>query len=88
MPAVYKPGGRAIWKNSPQTYHAAVEGQQSAIGIVTRPELANLSAGASPNCLQISKKSIRVPKGILKSVTNLLDFHNYYLLPNYYYYYY
>jgi hypothetical protein len=67
---------------------APVAGQQSAIGIVTGPELANLSAGASPNCLQISKKSIRVREGVLKSIINLADFHNYYLLPHYYYYYY
>jgi hypothetical protein len=49
-----------------------------AIGIVTRTELANLSAGASPTCLQISNKSI------LKSIINLGDFHNYYLLSHYY----
>jgi hypothetical protein len=67
-----------------QSGAATVAEQQSAIGIVTRPEMANLSAGASPNCLQISKKSIRVPKGILMSIINLGDFHNYHLLPHYY----
>jgi phosphopentomutase len=70
--------GRTAHTHTMQSGAATVAGHQSAIGIVTRTELANLSAGASPTSLQVSKKSI------LKSIINLGDFHNYYVLPHYY----
>jgi len=42
-------------------------GYAAAAGVLHRLWLANLSEGACPNYLQISKKFFRVPKGMLNS---------------------